>query len=146
MSQPILVFFCLAAFKIHAANVEPFPSYLNSSRLVNARVESGEGLRMAADSAAGSGLVPQRTTSGGSHLGSVGIALAPCVFVCGHSVCLRTAPFPLTPHPPSFFNHCLPPSAPLPSSSSAMQIVSFANMEKTSEVGGKKGDGEEDTP
>lgn len=134
----LFFFFVWLHSKLMRQMLNLFPSYLNSSRLVNARVESGEGLRMAAGSTAGSGLVLQRTTSRGSHLGSVGIALAQCVFVCGHSVCLGTAPFPLTPPPLPFFNHCLPPSSPLPSSSSAMQIVSFANMKKQARWG-KKG-------
>lgn len=69
------------------------------------------------------------------------------VCFCLRAFCLlRTAPFPLTPphpslpSPPSFFFHlhCLLPSSPLPSSSSAMQMVSFANVKKQVRWGKKR--------
>ncbi len=63
---------------------------------------------------------PTEDASSGSHLGSGGIALARCVFVCGRSVCLRIASFPIQNIFLSLFQSCrLPPPSPLPPSSSS---------------------------
>ena len=130
-------------------NDNPVPSCFLPSVVLEDQSPSQKVCLCVTHNGAGLWVGPTEDASSSSHLGSGGIALARCVFFffvsagvlsASESRLVQSLIFPRL-----FQSHPLSPSlslslsvspSPLPPSLSAMQIVSFANVEKTSGGGG----------